>query len=160
MNDFLLPFGTLYHFSPSGNSASIQTHGIRPRLYPWNEYDTLAPEQLAQSCICDLEKLKGYVHDERVANHPDPVVCVINPIELQGLRMGLDWTHGGTRYLFDESTTPFILITSLAHQQFGTASLETLGTICCFDVIPPSAFEIRTAEEVLGTRPAQYPVGQ
>lgn len=159
MNDFLKDHETLYHFSPSANSESLLARGIVPRLYPPNEYDTIAPGRLAQSCLCTFAHLKNYINDERVAHHPEPVVCVVDATALIGLRFGLDWTHAGTRLLFSaDGAQPFVHLTSPTLDAYATASLISLGTISCFDVIPSSAFVLASALRIVGPRPPQYPV--
>ena len=99
------------------------------------------------------------MNDERVAHHPEPVICIVDALALTNFRFGLDWTHGGTRLFFAEGgLQPFVHFTAPAHDEYAIASLETLGTISCFDVIPSSTFVIASALRVVGARPPQYPV--
>lgn len=161
MNEFLQQYPTLYHFSKAENLKSILERGLQPNMYPPNEYDQRAPERRAQVCLCDLPHLESYVQDERANKHPEPIVCVVDTLRLMKLRIGLDWTHSGTSSLFEEtSVEPFIDISlsTPGHDSYAHTSLQLCGTLCSFDVIPPSAFMVCTAEYLCGPRPAKYPV--
>lgn len=160
MNDFLLQFDKLYHFSPEVNRKSILDQGILPSRDRYQDSDfhpATSGDNRAMVCFCRSDQIASYIDTQRGYNPVDPIVCEIDTIVLAKLRIGLDWTMQGTIDLFmDENIPPFVEVTVEEQEAIALLSLDQLRTLVCFDPIPTTAFVIREASDFIGPRPQTF----
>lgn len=130
--ELILSYGTFYHVTNANNVANILREGLLPNKYNDSDYSEKAPEKKAQICLTTKHKLAEHLSSFK-QNNPSETFAVIEiPADfISRGDYGLDWTFGGT-----DAIATFPEVDSL------TASIEYLGTLACFEHIPPEQLSL------------------
>ncbi|MEI6122334.1 MAG: hypothetical protein WCQ95_01775 [Bacteroidota bacterium] len=126
IQELIKSYKTFYHITKAENENSILANGLIPNRYSDMDYHHNCPEKKAQICLTtylNLNTLLSSFKDNdtnieyTVFEVPADFIATIN--------FGLDWTFSGTETLAKMDVLKGIKI-----------SIETLGTLACFDIIP------------------------
>ena len=160
MNDFLLQYEKLYHFSPEANRMSILEKGILPSREKYKDSDFHSAtngDNRPMVCLTRHDQIASFIETQRGYESVDPIVCEIDTKAVAALRIGLDWTVNETMLLFTESDlSPFVEVSDAEHELVAQRSLDELRTLVCFDIIPPEAFIVRESLDFVEPRQQSF----